>query len=361
MTRKVSFLSCLLVVGLSLAEPSMISRGGSDGPTPFTKISTPKKIQISLGAPFSSFAYLEKRQAIAYVDTQKQLRFFDLVSGQETLRGSFEGKLYPVVDPAERVLLSDNLRDIKVIRHQSKFKDLRLPMSKQFGFWSEGKLWMIKGLNRISSQRWKLSFFWYSPEINQVGHRNCVIKLEEPLPSLELSTHHSAPYFSLYSQDSKQNPSMISMFFVSPQVRKGFCRVEQQMAWDEQFDGKVKSAGLMQNNRELLVLTDGAKANLYYSFGTKLYSTKLPSGSPWLLNPNSSVLVNLTAKRGIDIYSMESEKYFNINMVPDRLLVAEKQIWVDSSGERLFISAPIRRNKVSERVLYMMSLKKLNE
>lgn len=361
MSRNLVLLSFFTFLGGAGLGVGFMGRGGSDGPTPFTKVAAPKKVFIPLGSPFSSFAYLEKKQSIAYVDSQKRLRFFDLVSGRETVGGAFEGKLHPIVDPFERVLLSDNLRDIKVIKGYSTFKDLRLPISKQFGFWNDGKLWMVKSFKRVSPQKWQLSFFWYSPELNQVGHRNCQVKLNDPFQIVELASHHSAPYFTLYSQNSKQDPSTLITYLVSPKVQKGICRVEEHFVWEGPFQGKIDSLGLMQKNRELVALTSGDKTSLYYSFQKKVFSSQLSSGSPWLLNPSSSVLVNLTAKRGIDIYSLETEKYFTINMIPDRLLVAERQIWVDSSGEHLFISAPIRRNKVGERVLYMISLKKLNE
>lgn len=356
-----SFVFLIFLVTPFRAETKEGFRGGSDGPSPFTKITPPKKVVIPLQNGFSSFVYLKDKQTVAYTDSHKRLVFHNLVTGQEFALGSFQGKIFPVIDPTGRAFLSDNLRDLKIISGSSSFKDLRLPISKQFGFWSDGKLWMIKGFKPLTEKKWQLSFFSFETDKNEVIHRHCLVKLEGADRHVELSNHHTAPFLSLYSYDSKREPTTISTFLVNPRVENGICPVERHVTWKERFDGGIQSVNLAQKNRELVVLTDGVIENLYYSSQKKIYSAKLTEGNPWLLNPNSSVLVNLTAKKGIDIYSLETEKYFTISIIADRLLLADKQIWVDPSGDYLFISAPLRSGKANERVLYMMSLKKLNE
>jgi len=361
MKRFFSFIFLIVLLTPFRADSKDELRGGSDGPTPFTRITPPKKVVIPLRNPFSSFVYLNEKQTVAYTDAQKRLVFHNLATGEDFALGSFQGKIFPVIDPTGKALLSDNLRDIKVIKSFLSFKDLRLPVSKQFGFWSDGKLWMIKSFKPVAEKKWQLSFFSYQTDKNQVVHRQCLVKLVGADRHVELSNHHTAPFFSLYSYDSKREPTTISTFLINPVVENGICPVERHVTWKERFDGGIQSVNLAQKNRELVVLTDGVIENLYYSSQKKIFSTKLAEGNPWLLNPNFSVLVNLTAKKGIDIYSLETEKYFTINIIADRLLLADKQIWVDPSGDYLFISAPLRSGKTNERVLYMMSLKKLNE
>ncbi|NBW99639.1 hypothetical protein EBR03_08720 [bacterium] len=69
--------------------------------------------------------------------------------------------------------------------------------------------------------------------------------------------------------------------------------------------------------------------------------------------------MNLNRKKGVGVYSLETEKYFTLDIALDRGLLFGNQIWVTSDGGSLYLSTRDSEDGRGERSLHMLTLEGL--
>jgi len=357
--RFVFFILSVICVGNSLwaVQPS----GGSDGPTPFMQVPAPRKVPIRLDEPISSFSILERNEKILYVSPQKKLKIFDLEKGAETLLGNFNEKLFPVWDESEKYFFSDDLRILKELNFESPGKELWLPPTSNFYFWAGGDAFLQRSLVKKGPRLWSLSFLIARPNKNIVFHEQCELEIPEELAELKVAQGHRYPEVLLFGEQFTGKETSLTAHFVRLERNsKGKCPVESHSSVHEPLLGRVLSVNWISDRKELAIITDAEVSNLYFGAIGNLKEASLPLGHSYIPNPPSGVVLNLNRQKGIGVYSLRTGRYFTLDIPVDRGFLHGNPIWVDSTGEKLFLSTRDYRDKLGGRTLFSLSLRGLN-
>ena len=179
---------------------------GGDGPTPFSRIPAPKRISIPLQGMVSSFAVLESTDKLAYLDSDRMLRVYDFNQGQEAPIGGFATELFPAASPDGKAVLSSDLKTFKKVIGKGKGQEIRLPGSSHFLLWDKTDLYLLKKLERVSSDSWQISYLVYQQDKNQVRHRVCDFYPENNPKTLKVAGGNSPSEIVLYSEKPLKAP-----------------------------------------------------------------------------------------------------------------------------------------------------------
>lgn len=345
---------------LSLSLLAVEPFGGSDGPTPFLQVPAPRKVLISLEEPVSTFSFLERGEKILYVSSQKRLKLFNLVNGTETFLGNFEGKLFPWLDDTEKYLLSADLRILKEVNTKSPGKEFWLPPTSDFYFWNDHQAFLQRGLKQTSPGSWSLDFLMVNPQKNAVFHHSCQFDLPESIKNLNVAQGHRYPEVLLYSHETLKDETNLSFHFLKLKPgNSGKCQVISEFSGERSLKGPISSVSWISESREIAVITGTEANNLYFGPINDLQKASIPKGYSYLPNPQNGVVLNINRQRGISVYSLHSGKFFNLDIPVDRGFFEGNQIWIDSEGDKLFLSTRDLRDKLGGRTLFTLSLRGL--
>lgn len=354
--QKIIFLALILISEFLLATEI---RGG-DGPTPFSRIPAPRKISIPLQGSVSSFSVLESTAKLAYMDSSHTLRVYDMNQGLESSIGSFPGELFPEASPDGKSVLSADLRTFKRLVGKGKGQEIRLPSSTQLIFWEKTELYLLKKLERLNSEGWRVSYLVYQQDQNQVEHRSCDFYLEDKVKALKLASGSSFSDLTLYSEKITDSGNELSFYSVNLKSRNGQCQIKSRSNSFDLVKGNVTSVNWFAEREELAVITDHESLNLYLGKSGALSGTSLPAGRSYIPNSYSPIVVNINRQKGIGVYSLLTGRYFTLELSVDRGFLEGNQIWVTSDADQLFISTRERRDKQGGRALHTVSLKGIN-
>ncbi|NBX81840.1 hypothetical protein EBQ90_01955 [bacterium] len=332
--------------------------GGSDGPTPFSKISAPKKLLIPTKRAISAFAILEKTEQVAYLDVQGELRLNDVRSGKEKALGHFLPTLLPISDPTEKFLISRNLRSLKELKAEGQARELQLPVANDFLFWNDDQLFLSKKLEKTGKGKWQLGFHRVNLAKNLVIHHHCDFQLPPEVTNLTVAQGHRHPKVLMYQVENHGESTRLTFFQLGLRLRDDQCEVET-LGSQNVLRAQVQSVAQVGKENFLAVITDHAEENLYFGFPGAFKSTQLPLGVSYIPNPERPVVVNLNRKKGVGVYSLETEKYFTLDIALDRGLLFGNQIWVTSDGGSLYLSTRDSEDGRGERSLHMLTLEGL--
>jgi hypothetical protein len=243
---------------------------------------------------------------------------------------------------------------------KNKGQEIRLPGSTQFLLWDQTDLYLLKKLERLNSEAWRISYFIYDQEKNQIRHKTCDFQPAHNPRILKFGGGHSAPNLLLYSEKSVDGGTELNFYTLDLRMRNGQCQIEVQSKDAEFVKGNVTSVNWAFGGQELAVLTDHEVTNLYFGKPGAFSVANLPAGRSYLPNHKSSVVININRQKGVGVYSLLTGRYFTLELSVDRGFLEGNQIWVDSAGEQLFISTRERRDKWGGRALHTVSLKGLN-
>ncbi|MFM8269122.1 MAG: hypothetical protein ACKN9V_02950 [Pseudomonadota bacterium] len=333
---------------------------GSDGPTPFSRVPAPRKVSIPLQGTISSFSILENTDRVAYVDSSRVLRLYDLNTTEEIRFGGFINQLFPVSDPKGRAVLSSDLRNTKKVLGKESGQEIRLPGSTQFIGWEENELYLLKKIERLNSRTWRISYFVYNQERNQVQHRACEFDPDRNPQTLKLGSGHVFPHLVLYSEKPADGLTELNLYTLDLRMRNGQCQVEVQSQKPDLIKGKLTSVNWVSDGSYFVVISDHESANLFLGKSGSLNVASLPAGFSYIPNPRSPMIININRQKGIGVYSLTTGRYFTLELSVDRGFLEGNQIWVDARGEQLFISTKDNRDKLGGRALHTVSLKGLN-
>lgn len=334
--------------------------GGSDGPTPFMQVPAPRKLPIRLLEPISTYSFLERTEKILYVSSQKRLKLFSLESGVETLLGEFKHRLFPQVDSSEKYLLSEDFRTLKELNTQSPGKEFLLPPTTHFFFWHENQAFLQRSLMQIKPGTWELSYLVINPRQNTVYHRTCEFGLDRSVQEVKVAQGHRYPEVLLYSEEVQKDQRQLSFYFIElKNEESGKCRLSTSRTEEVTIKGITRSISWISENKEVAVITEGESNNIYFGSVDDLRPAILPAGYSYIPNPQNGIVVNINRQRGLSVYSLQSGRFFNLDIPVDRGLFEGNQIWIDSLGEKLFLSTRDYRDKFGGRTLFSLSLKGL--
>jgi hypothetical protein len=333
---------------------------GSDGPTPFSRIPAPRKVTIPLQGMITSYSVLEGTNKLAYVDSRLKLRVYDLNNGEEQQFGGFIDELFPISGADGKMVLSSDLKNIFRVVGKNKGQEIRLPGSTQFLLWDQTDLYLLKKLERLNTEAWRISYFIYDPEKNQIRHKICDFQPNNNPKILKLGAGHLTPHLLLYSEKIMDGGTELNFYNLDLRMRNGLCQIEAQSKEPEFVKGNVTSVNWAFGGQELAVLTDHETANMYFGKPGAFSVANLPAGLSYIPNHKSPVVININRQKGVGVYSLLTGRYFTLELSVDRGFLEGNQIWVDSEAEQLFISTKERRDKSGGRALHTVSLKGLN-
>lgn len=333
--------------------------GGSDGPTPFTKVAPPGLISVPTEFPISSFTVLEKSNELAYVDNEKNLRLHNLENGKERTLGNFLEKLLPFTDHKEKFLLSDSKRILKNIENYSNDREIQLPMASRFLFWEKDELYLMKKLEQVGKLEWKLDYYLFRTEKNLVEHKSCSFFLSEPRKRIELGDGHRFPNLLLYSPPSLNREKGLMFYYLDLRAKNEACSLKSLPETTDFIWGEIQSISQVSPYHDMVVITDHSDWNIYFGKPGKWRYASLPGGSSYLPNPKVPMVINLNRQQGVSIYSLKTQKYFNLDFSVDREMTEQDQVWVTTNGDKLYINAKEDSGNNSGRSLFELDLKKL--
>jgi len=334
--------------------------GGSDGPTPFMQVPAPRKFPLKLLEPIASYSFLERTEKILYVSSQKRLKLFHLETGKESHLGEFNHKLFPQVDSAERFILSQNFRMLKELNTQAPGKEFLLPPTSHFYFWHENQAFLQRSLQQIKPGTWSLTYLVVNPKKNAVYHRTCEFSLDRSVQELKVAQGHRYPEVLLYSEEALEGQKQLSLYFVELKNEEfAKCQISSSKSGEETIKGSISSVSWISDNREIAVIAEGESNNLLFGAIEDLRPATLPPGYSYIPNPQNGIVVNINRQRGLSVYSLQSGRFFNLDIPVDRGFFEGNQIWIDSFGEKLFLSTKDHRDKFGGRTLFSLSLKGL--
>ncbi|NBX75462.1 MAG: hypothetical protein EBQ92_02825 [Proteobacteria bacterium] len=353
------FYLVVLLVGLS-KELMAFEMIGSDGPTPFAPIPAPRKVTIPLQETISSYSVLEGTDKLAYIDSNLKLRVYDFNSGEEQQYGGFINELFPVSGAGGKTVLSSDLKKVVRVVGKNKGQEIGLPGSSQFLLWDKNDLYLLKKLEKLNGEAWRISYFIYNQDKNQIRHNACDFYPANNPKNLRIGEGHLVPNLLLYSEKHMDRDTELTIYTLNLKARNGKCQIEAQSREPEYFKGNVTSVNWAFEGREVVVFTDHETTNLYFGTPGAFSIGILPVGRSYIPNTKSSVVININRQKGVGVYSLLTGRYFTLDLSVDRGFLEGNQIWVDSEGEQLFISTRERRDKWGGRALHTVSLKGLN-
>lgn len=353
------FSSFVILLGLSkgLMAVEII---GSDGPTPFSRIPAPRQVSIPLQGMITSYSVLEGTNKLAYIDSSRALRVYDFNSGEEQQLGGFITELFPVAGLDGKTVLSSDLKNIIKLVGKNKGQEIRLPGSNKFLQWNKSDLYLLKNLERLNGEAWRISFFIYDQDKNQIRHRTCDFKPTGNPKNLKLGSGHWMPNLLLYSEKSVEGGTELAFYSLDLRSRNGQCQIETQSNSPDLVKGNVSSVNWTFEGSDLVIITDHETNNLYFGKAGAFSAANLPAGRSYIPNPKSPVVININRQKGVGVYSLLTGRYFLLELSVDRGFLEGNQVWVDSEGEQLFISTRERRDKSGGRALHTVSLRGLN-
>ncbi len=334
--------------------------GGSDGPTPFMQVPAPRKFPLKLLEPITSYSFLERTEKILYVSSQKRLKLFHLDSGKETLLGEYHQKLFPQLDSAEKHVLSEDFRILKELNTQSPGKEFLLPPTSHFYFWHDNQAFLQRRLEQIKPGTWALTYLVVNPKKNAVYHRTCEFSLDRSVQELKVAQGHRYPEVLLYSEEALPSEKQLALYFIElKNEQSGKCQVSANKSGEEAIQGKISSISWISGEKEVAIITEGEQKNLFFGSVEDLRPAALPQGYSYIPNPQNGIVVNINRHKGLSVYSLQSGRFFNLDIPVDRGFFEGNQIWIDSGGEKLFLSTRDHRDKFGGRTLFSLSLKGL--
>jgi len=353
------FIFLAVVFFISMPISALQFLGGSDGPTPFTKIHPPTLSNIVTELPVSSFAILEKSDELAYVGPDKVLRIHNLKNGKEITLGSFFSKLFPVTDLKEKYLLSSNRRVLKNIESDDNSREVQLPVASQFLFWEKEDLYLLRKLELVSAVKWQIEYYLFKAEKNLVQHKTCEFSLPQERKKIVLGEGHRFPNLLLYSPPSRGEDSLV-VYYLDLRTRRDSCSLKTVSESSDLISGEIQSITQLNSQNDFVVLTNHDQWHLYFGKPGKWNYSNLPGGISYLPNPKAPLLVNLNRQRGLSIYSLKTHKYFNLDVSIEEDLASRDQIWIRSNSETLYLNTKDNSGSGEERSIFQLDLKKLN-